>query len=169
MKEGRNSRLQFLIVVCALLLYTGVRAQLTFVTNNGAITITGYTGSGAVVIPSTTNGLPVTTIAGNAFHLKDQVPIITLPNSITNIGSGAFRVCFALTNINIPGSVLSIGDFVLDGNSDVSTVTLGDAASSIESISRTRTLKRSRNCETALLIKPPLWRPQDHSAVAPCS
>jgi len=48
-------------------------AQFSFITNNGAITITGYTGSGGnVVIPSTTNGYPVTTIGGSAFQNKPQ-------------------------------------------------------------------------------------------------
>ena len=38
-----------------------VQAQFNYTTNNGTITITGYTGSGgAVTIPSTINGLPVT-------------------------------------------------------------------------------------------------------------
>ena len=42
----------------------GVQTQfLTYATNNGTITITGYAGSnGIVAIPSTINGLPVTTV-----------------------------------------------------------------------------------------------------------
>ena len=44
-----------------LALPTAVQAQFTLTTNGGALTITGYTGSGGtVVIPSATNGLPVT-------------------------------------------------------------------------------------------------------------
>jgi hypothetical protein len=42
-----------------------LQAQFTYTTNNGAITITQYTGpGGAVVIPDTINGLPVTAIGG---------------------------------------------------------------------------------------------------------
>jgi len=42
-------------------------AQLACTTNNGSITITGYTGSdSAVIIPATTNGLPVTSIVSPA-------------------------------------------------------------------------------------------------------
>ena len=42
---------------------TAAQAQFNFTTNNGEITITGYTGSGGVVlIPGSTNGLLVTTI-----------------------------------------------------------------------------------------------------------
>src|SRR5215510_14487989 len=37
-----------------------LKAQFTFTTNNGAITIPGYTGSGGIVaIPASTNGYPV--------------------------------------------------------------------------------------------------------------
>ena len=44
------------------------QAQFTFATNNGTITITGYTGpGGAVTIPDTTNGYPVTSIGDYAF------------------------------------------------------------------------------------------------------
>ena len=45
-----------------------VQAQFTYTTNNNTITITGYTGpGGAVTIPSTINGLPVTSIGLGAF------------------------------------------------------------------------------------------------------
>ena len=46
-----------------------VQAQCTFTTNNGTLTATGYAGlAGDLVIPSTTNGLPVTGIAPWAFN-----------------------------------------------------------------------------------------------------
>ena len=45
-----------------------LQAQFTYTTNDGTITITKYTGSdGTVIIPSTTNGLPTTSIASSAF------------------------------------------------------------------------------------------------------
>ena len=51
-----------------LLALPAARAQFTYTTNNGAITITGYTGPGGdVIIPSMTNGLPVTSIGTAAF------------------------------------------------------------------------------------------------------
>ena len=50
-----------------------VQAQFTFTTNNGAITITGYTGTGGdVTIPSSTNGYPVTVIGSGAFMRKSH-------------------------------------------------------------------------------------------------
>ena len=47
------------VLALALVLPTTLHAQFDFVTNNGTITITGYTGPGGdVLIPSATNGLP---------------------------------------------------------------------------------------------------------------
>ena len=105
---------QSLICLCllgALLLArpAPVQAQFTFTTNNGAITITGYTGAvGSMVIPSTTNGYPVTGIGTNAFFLYSSLTNVSIPNSITVIGPFAFADS-SLTNAIIPASVTNIG------------------------------------------------------------
>jgi hypothetical protein len=95
--------LQALKIACLMLILVlpaVVQAQFSFTTNNGAITITGYTGSGGnVIIPATTNGYPVTIIGNNAFPLGDSLTSVTIPDSITNIGIGAFAVSEGLTNI----------------------------------------------------------------------
>ncbi|HEY5041518.1 MAG TPA: hypothetical protein VIK53_05890 [Verrucomicrobiae bacterium] len=55
MKAKRN--LIQICLLCAVVLPVVVQAQFAFTTNNGAITITKYTGNAAAVtIPSTTNG-----------------------------------------------------------------------------------------------------------------
>lgn len=57
-----------LLLLLLVMLPAAVQAQFTFTTNNGALTITGYTGSGGdVIIPSTTNDLPITSIESFAF------------------------------------------------------------------------------------------------------
>ena len=74
---------------CAVLLAlpSVVQSQFTYTTNNGAITITGYTGpGGAVTIPSTITGLPVTTIGTSAFFNNFALTSVTIPNSVTSIG-----------------------------------------------------------------------------------
>ena len=55
---------RILPLLLLLMLPAAVQAQdFTYTTNNGAITITGYTGpGGAVTIPDMINGLPVTSI-----------------------------------------------------------------------------------------------------------
>ena len=85
----------------------------TYVTNSSAITITGYIGSGgAVTIPSTINGYPVTSIGANAFQNLASVTSVMIPNSVNNIGDNAFWNCGGLTSITIPNSVTALGNSV---------------------------------------------------------
>jgi len=64
-----------------LALPAAAQAQFIYTTNNGAITITKYTGSGgAVTIPSATNGLPVTSIGYEAF-LGSGLTSVTIPRA----------------------------------------------------------------------------------------
>jgi alpha-tubulin suppressor-like RCC1 family protein len=81
------------------------QAQFTFVTNNGAITITGYTGTGTVVtVPDATNGWPVTSIAGYAFPGNVSLTNVIIGAGITNIGDYAFSDCTSLAAINVDAS-----------------------------------------------------------------
>lgn len=74
----------------------------TCTTNNGAITITGYTGSGGdVSIPSTINGFPVTTIGYDAFSGVTSLTSVTIPISITTIDTYAFFSCHSLTAVTV--------------------------------------------------------------------
>ena len=93
-----------------LLLPLGVQAQFTFTTNNGAITITGYTGAGGdVTIPDTINGFPVTGIGQDAFYQIDGLTSVTIGTNVTTIGTNAFFQCTSLAGATIPGSVTNIG------------------------------------------------------------
>jgi hypothetical protein len=87
-----------------------------FTTTNGAITITGYTGSNnTVVIPSAIYGLPVTRIETNAFDNCSNLFSVTISDSVTNIGSQAFFCCYNLTNVVIGNSVTNIGNSAFYG------------------------------------------------------
>lgn len=105
----------------------------TYTTNNGTVTITGYTGSGgAVIIPSTINGLPVTTIGDLAFLDCTSLISVTIPNSVTTIGGyGAFFLCTSLTNVIIPNSVTSIGRDAFARCTSLMSATIGNSATSI--------------------------------------
>ena len=70
-----------------------VQAQDYFYTANddNTITITGYTGyGGAVTIPSTINGLPVTSIGTNAFAWCSSLTSVTIGTNVMSIGDKAF-------------------------------------------------------------------------------
>ena len=78
-----------------------LEAQFQFVTNNGAITITGYTGpGGAVIIPSSTNGWPITAF-GDEMLQRSGLTSVTIPESVTNIPGGAFAYNPKLTAITV--------------------------------------------------------------------
>ena len=94
-----------------LALSATVRAQYTYTTTDGTVTINGYTGSGgAVSLPSTMDGLPVTRIGDMAFLNCATLTSVAIGTNVASIGKQAFRSCAILTNVTIPGSVLSIAD-----------------------------------------------------------
>jgi hypothetical protein len=100
-----------LILLLLLGLIPTVQAQFSFTTNNGAVTITGYTGSNSLVtIPRLLAELPVTTVGEWAFYAT-PVANILVPDSVTNIEDGAFFDCQALTNVTVGSQVISIGDW----------------------------------------------------------
>lgn len=79
-----------------------VQAQFIYITNNGALTITGYTGpGGTLVIPDATNGYAVTGIGDFAFEDCTNLTGVTIPGSVTNVGVAPFLGCSSLTNISV--------------------------------------------------------------------
>lgn len=92
------------------------------------VTITGYTGTGGVVIiPASIGGVPVTAIADSAFVFPNyqgiqSITSVTIPNSVTSIGNYAFAFCSGLTSVAIPDSVTSIGDSAFSGCSALTRV-----------------------------------------------
>ncbi len=120
--KTRRNLIQLCLLGMTLLLPAVVQAQFTFTTNNGAITITGYTGSnGVVTIPGTIADLPVTSIGDWAFYSTDVTNIL-IPDSVTNIGDGAFFDCESLTNVTVGSSVTDIGDWTFAFCSSLTSV-----------------------------------------------
>ena len=75
-----------------LALPAAVKAQFLYTTNNGTISIAGYTGPGGdVTIPGTINGLPVTSIEDWAFAECYSLTSVTISNSVTSIGDRGVR------------------------------------------------------------------------------
>lgn len=81
-------------------------------TNDGtSVTITKYIDEGTdVVIPSTLDGLPVTTIGAAAFKDCANLTSVEIPDSVTTINKNAFYGCSGLTSIEIPDSVTTINE-----------------------------------------------------------
>ena len=74
-----------------LALSAGARAEFSYTTNNGKITITGHSGftditkykphSEVVPIPDTINGLPVVSVGDRAFYNHDDLISVTIPKA----------------------------------------------------------------------------------------
>ena len=122
--DHRVSKLNFILsrALLALMLpgcLLGARAQFILSTNVGAITISGYTGSGgAVTIPGSLNGLPVIGIGDRAFQYVPALTGITIPDSVLYIGNYSFIGCSNLINATIGNGAtnLSEGAFIFCAN-----------------------------------------------------
>jgi len=107
-----TSRTWLMLAAGLLFLAGAVHAQYNYTTNNGAITITGYTGSGGVLaITNVINGLPVTSIGAYAFEGNASLTNITIPGSVIDIGYSAFEECYGLSNVTMSAGVSNISSY----------------------------------------------------------
>ncbi len=121
-----------LLILMCLVLPMLVKAQYTFTTNSGAITITGYTGSGGeVIIPNTINGLTVSSIGDFAFFYCTNVTSVTIPNTVNNIGYAAFLYCTNMTSVAISDSVTNIGYEAFYSCISLTSVAIPDSVTNI--------------------------------------
>ena len=115
---------RLLPLLSLFMLPSAVQAQFNYTTNDGAVTITGYTGPGdAVTIPSTIAGLPVVRIGNHAFEFT-SLTNVTIPDSVTSIGYWAFGGCTSLSNLTVPNSVTNIGDNAFGGCTRLTAITV---------------------------------------------
>ena len=99
--------------------------------NDSTISIRKYKGTDKdVVIPSTINGNPVTSIYNGAFA-SSSVTSVVIPNTVTSIGNQAFYYCSSLTSVVIPNTVTSIGDQTFYNCSSLTSVTIPNNVKSI--------------------------------------
>ena len=99
--------------------------------NDGALTITAYTGpGGAVTIPPTISGLPVTSIGVGAFANCTNLTSVTFGTNVTSIEDSAFRYCSNLASVTIPNSITNIGPYGFEG-CGLTRVTIGDGLTGI--------------------------------------
>jgi len=97
---GGARHLMLLLLAGSLALPVALRAQFNYEVRDGLITITRYTGpGGAVTVPSSIAGLPVTRINPYAFRDATSVTSITIPESVTNLLGWGFWGCTNLAAI----------------------------------------------------------------------
>jgi hypothetical protein len=123
MKRPQTSKIDCAAKLLLLLLFLAplvtAQAQFTFTTNpDGSLNIAQYTGpGGAVVIPNTTNGQPITSIGDASFFNNSTLTSVTVGTNVATISDQAFSYS-SLTNVALPASVTNIAfDSFLDCNS----------------------------------------------------
>ena len=130
MKNTLLALLGFTLLADPLAATAQQSGDFTYSSDGSTITITGYTGpGGAVTIPATITGLPVTTIGDHAFA-SSGLTSVTIPGSVTTIGDDAFAFS-GLTSVTIPGSVTSIAGGAFFECSSLTNVTISNGLASI--------------------------------------
>lgn len=129
---------------------SGVFQNFQYTATATEITITRYPSNfgGSITVPSTINGLPVTTIGYSAFSNCYALTSITLPTSVRTLDVNAFQSCSSLSGFTIPSSVTTIRDNVFVGCSKLASISVSSsnyAYSSLDGIlynkSRTTLIK----------------------------
>ena len=87
--------------------------------------------TGAITIPSTLDGYPVTSIGVGAFSSCIRLTSVTIPDGVTSIGGSAFSNCIRLTSVTIPDGVTSISDGAFFNCIGLTSVTIPDGVTSI--------------------------------------
>ena len=108
-----------------------VEGQWTYIVANGGATITASTATGAVTIPSSLGGYPVTSIGDSAFYGSLGLTSVIIPDSVTTIGNRAFQNCTGLTSVIIPDSVTSIGAVAFQNCTGLTSVVIPDSVTNI--------------------------------------
>lgn len=109
---------------------TDTATGLVFDTGTG--TITGYTGTTAVVnIPATINGVKVETIGANAFESNADITEVNIPDSVTTIGESAFDSCYSLKKVTLPKYISAIQNSTFSDCSALEAISISDSVGSI--------------------------------------
>lgn len=105
----------------------------TYTVTDGKATVADFdeSVSGAVTIPDTLGGYPVTSVGDWAFYECRKLSKITLPGGLERINDYVFDECSGLTDIKIPNSVTSIGGQAFDGCESLTSITIPNGVTKI--------------------------------------
>ncbi len=87
-----------------------------------------------ISIPSSYNGLPVTSIGMDVFSGFASLAVVDLPSTLTNIGDYAFSGCESLTSIHLPASLASLGMLPFVSCLSLTSISVDEANTNYSSI-----------------------------------
>ena len=87
--------------------------------------------TGALTIPATLNGYPVTKIGKYAFDSCGEMTAVTIPDTVTEIDELAFDACDALATVNFGTGLKSIGRAAFNACGSLANLDLPDGLTSI--------------------------------------
>lgn len=95
--------------VSAETIFTSGDYSYTLISGDTEAEILSYSGSeSSLVLPSTLNGYPVTSIANSAFEAS-SISSVTVPEGVTNISQFAFAKCDNLITVVLPSTLTYLG------------------------------------------------------------
>ena len=86
---------------------------------------------GNIVIPSTIEGYPVTSIELDAFYNCTYITSVVVPDSVKHIGDMAFGECESLENITLGNGLTSIGIAAFSSCTSLRSITIPAKVTSI--------------------------------------
>ena len=113
---------------------TGTGRHLFNYTDTGdSITLTGVIVNltGDLIIPSSLEGKPVTSIGSSVFSGCSDLTRVTIPSGVSSIGDNAFSGCSGLTDAAIPSTVTHIGANAFFGCSGLTSINIPSGVTSI--------------------------------------
>ncbi|MBQ7251396.1 MAG: leucine-rich repeat domain-containing protein, partial [Kiritimatiellae bacterium] len=97
----------------------------TYSVSGGNATVAGADPTtGALAIPSTLGGCPVTSIGQDAFSGFSMLTSVTIPDSVTSIGAYAFSGCTGLAGVTVPDSVKNLEEYAFYGCESLTDATI---------------------------------------------
>ncbi len=116
--------------------YTPYMATYSLITEGTAYELTSVSDNTMVriSIPSSYEGLPVTSIAAEVFDGFTSLEAVDLPSTLVTIGDGAFAGCTSLTTIHLPASLGSFGQLPFVGDSSLTSITVDEANTHFSSL-----------------------------------
>lgn len=123
----------FVFAACLQALPAGTLGYYTYEDTGTSIKITSTNRilNGAISIPGTIDGKPVTEIGPFAFYTNHRITSVIIPPSVTSIGEEVFYNCRSLQSVNIPANVTSIGNRAFIGCTSLEGIVLPDGVTSL--------------------------------------